>query len=953
MRRVKLIILLSVSFILPLCGDSFVELPEESNLSLLNPDFKDRKSAKIRLPNGLEAYLISDPKADQSAAALAVGAGSWNDPEEYPGMAHFCEHMLFGGSEKHPGENEFDRLLSDYKGTSNAYTTSEKTVYFFSSNHKGFPTILEQFSRFFIDPLFNPSRIARELHAVDQEFAKNFESEGWRQHMVFLELGNSSHPNSRFSTGNAETLGKIPRETLQNWFRSHYVAEKMRLVLYASSPLEELKKRACELFSEIPTQESASIEWIPLSSERQKGHLTAVVPLKEVQMLSLSWEVPRELCDHSKSAQLLAFILSQGQEYSLYELLKREGLVESVEISTNQCGGPDHLFFDLEMSLTDAGISQLDTVVLRCYQALAGIRESGISSDFFSEKNALAKLWYEYQERGNALSEVSSLGGILLNEPLSTFPRETLLAERYDLFQLKQLLSVLTPEEAILTLQASPEKTGIAPDRRERWMGVEYAVRPISEASMELWKAAAPHPEILLPEKNLFLPKNFDLVAREGVLPEKIVDEEAGVAYYYPCQEFPIPEVALSLHIRTPVLSAMPETVCLMNLYCSALNEQFYSVMSASSAAKLEFSLSAEPKKIHVAIKGFSDKAPLLFKKSMKQLASPKTPTVEQFDRYKESFARSLQNQLTPLAVSRAREVLKSVIDPDKPSPEELLEALSGITYEQFSSFLGSLFDEAYLEGFFSGNVTKEDAKKYWQEASRSLCQSPYLKEKHQKKRQLSIPENEGPFVVREKREQAFGNGAVLVLYQGPFTHKRRAAQQLLADALRPAFFDELRTKQKTGYMVGSYCEEVDLHLFQHFLVQSNSHHPEELLYRFELFLEMELQNLTATIPLERFETLKQSLLDVFKAGFRNLYEQSEQFDLFAYERDADFDWLAKRIEGLESLNYEEFLTEAQGFLSRTNRKRLAVLVEGRSENPFAYESVTPDALHARGVGSF
>ncbi len=29
-----------------------------------------------------------------------------------PGMAHFCEHMMFLGSEKYPEENAFDKYLN-------------------------------------------------------------------------------------------------------------------------------------------------------------------------------------------------------------------------------------------------------------------------------------------------------------------------------------------------------------------------------------------------------------------------------------------------------------------------------------------------------------------------------------------------------------------------------------------------------------------------------------------------------------------------------------------------------------------------------------------------------------------------------------------------------------------------------------------------------------------------
>lgn len=40
--------------------------------------------------------------------------GHMCDPEELPGLAHFCEHMLFLGTEKYPVENEYPRFISEH-----------------------------------------------------------------------------------------------------------------------------------------------------------------------------------------------------------------------------------------------------------------------------------------------------------------------------------------------------------------------------------------------------------------------------------------------------------------------------------------------------------------------------------------------------------------------------------------------------------------------------------------------------------------------------------------------------------------------------------------------------------------------------------------------------------------------------------------------------------------------
>jgi insulysin len=91
----------------------FTLVTDTSDLPFLNPDLSNRETAKLKLDNGIEVLLISDPGADKSAATVAVNAGSWNDPVEFPGMAHFCEHMLFMGTEKYPDENAFFSSLAE------------------------------------------------------------------------------------------------------------------------------------------------------------------------------------------------------------------------------------------------------------------------------------------------------------------------------------------------------------------------------------------------------------------------------------------------------------------------------------------------------------------------------------------------------------------------------------------------------------------------------------------------------------------------------------------------------------------------------------------------------------------------------------------------------------------------------------------------------------------------
>ena len=68
----------------------------------------DRRVYKaVQLPNKLECLIISDSEAEKSSSSMSVAAGSFQDPLEVQGLAHYLEHMLFMGTEKYPNENDY------------------------------------------------------------------------------------------------------------------------------------------------------------------------------------------------------------------------------------------------------------------------------------------------------------------------------------------------------------------------------------------------------------------------------------------------------------------------------------------------------------------------------------------------------------------------------------------------------------------------------------------------------------------------------------------------------------------------------------------------------------------------------------------------------------------------------------------------------------------------------
>lgn len=935
-------LLSSAAFSSPDQQTPFLPIEDQSMLPLLNPDLAERKTAKLRLHNQLEILLISDPEADQSGAAMAVEAGSWDDPLEYPGMAHFCEHMLFMGTKEYPDEHEFQSLVSDFAGITNAYTAPNRTVYMFASQPDGFLPILDRFAHFFIDPLFNPSGISREMHAVDQEFAKNIENDGWREYMVFKETGNPEHPNRMFSVGNSKTLAKIPQSALQKWHQKHYGADRMHLIIYSSLPLETLQETAGRIFSAIPrTVASLSSHAGTLLSEQQKGHITYIKPIQNRKLLTLCWELPASLSDEqSKSAELFAYALERGQKYSLYEKLKEEHLIDGMKIRVDDLGGKDHRFFQIMLELTQKGLEQMDTTVLRCFQAIAGLKATGVPAYLFQEKNAIAQLGYQYQSRQGAFEYISNLADSLLDEAIETFPRLSLLASDYNPAKVAETAQFLRAEICSISLMASPELTKVQPDRKEKWCGAEYAIRPIASHLIDLWNTAAPHGQIRLAEPNPYLPSKLELVSAEPLpsSPIAIADDALGVAYYVRSPEFGTPEVVYHIHILSPEIGPNARSAVLASLYLDHLTDILHPTLSAASSAGLDCRFDWDRSRLHLQVTGFSEKAPLLLQEIAKQMPLH-PPTQEQFSLYMARHEKDYANSTKELAVRQAKELLDTLVNQDKTTKREKLAALKSIRYEDFLDFHKKLFEKTYIEALFAGNLSLKDAESAWLDVIHVLGRSPYLKAQHPQSRVLRLPEGTGPFSISQTVEVK-GNAAILLIDEGDFSFQKRAAQEILSAVLKEAFFDTLRTKQKTGYIVQSDGLEIEEHLYRLFLVQSNSHQPEELLYRFELFLEEFHTALGDAIPSDRFETLKQSQISSLKNRFRNLKDKAALWNLLAFQHDADFAFVEKRLSALEELNYEKFLEQAENFLSRENRKRLAVLFEGKIPTPFSYESI-------------
>lgn len=926
---------------------SFTNIKNENNVKIKTPDLSERKTAKIQLDNGLQAYIISDPGAEQSAAALAVTAGSWQDAEQYPGIAHYLEHLLFLGNEKYPEEDQFMGYVKSNGGLVNAYTASDRTVYMFSINNNAFDDALDQFSHFFIDPLFNPSGVKRELHAVDQENAKNIENDGWRGWMIFKATGNPNSPNAKFSTGNAETLGKIPPSEVRKWWEEHYTASQMHLVVYSNQPLDELTKIVNQDFASIAKRQvDNEIANVPLTSNHQMGHMFYIEPIKDLRQLSLSWELPAWAFENQgeKIPQIIAYVLGNGSENSLYESLKSEGLAEGVSAGDERLSEKSAIF-EINVSLTKEGVKKVDTVIERCFQTLALLKETGIPESLFNDQAKLAKINYQWQTRPNPFNYAMSIAGELPYENLSTFPDQTIFYESYQPKKIKKLLKSLKPTNCLYTLMAPAKLTGIEPNRQEKWLGGKYAVRPIPEQSLNTLAHAQPNPSIGLPALNPYTPKDLTILTRsKKASPIKLYDDRQGILYYSDAANFQVPDVAWTVNLKSPLIDGTPKHTVLISLFERAVYEQLASPIFYASHAGLNLATSTSNFKLSFQLSGFSEKAHLLLQDALANTKEIKTSEA-QFNIYKESLLSQIQNAQKSMPFRMAHSLLSSLIYNDNPMLKSQEKALKKVTYEDFKEFSKALTQQLYTEAMLTGNLSEADAKDIWTNIHATLQPREYpINDQHEKKVFILGNQN-GPYAINESTEMQ-GNVAMLLIEQGTFSYKRAAAQEILGTALSDDFFKTLRTEQQTGYIAKGWNRRVANELLQFFAVQSATHDPDDLLARFELFLETFVKDFHNEFSEERFTQMQQSVVTTLTNPPTNLFEYENRMNTLAFDKDADFKYFDNIAKAAQELTYDEIHQYAVEFFSRSNKKRLALLLEGApTNNQFSYKEVTALSL--------
>ena len=261
--------------------DLFATLP-------LNPEIRTGT-----LPNGLTFFIRRNAEPEKRASLyLAVKAGSIDEADDQRGLAHLLEHMAFNGSAHFkPGEltKYLESIGSRFGPDVNAYTSFDETVYTLE-----LPTDREEILDRGFDALsdfaggmtLDAQEINRERGVVIEEWRLRQGARSRMQAAQMEGLFGQSRYVERLPIGLPEILKSFPAQRLRDFYRDHYRADRMAVIVVGDLDPAATEARIRARLSGLPTRSPAPRPIYPIPFHDETRYVA--VSDREAQSSSVS-----------------------------------------------------------------------------------------------------------------------------------------------------------------------------------------------------------------------------------------------------------------------------------------------------------------------------------------------------------------------------------------------------------------------------------------------------------------------------------------------------------------------------------------------------------------------------------------------------------------------------------------------------------------------------------------
>ncbi len=290
--------------------------------------------SSFTLSNGLSVVVLPDHRVPVATHMIWYKNGSADDPLRQSGIAHFLEHLMFKGTERHP-EGEFSKVVAALGGQENAFTSYDYTAYFqrIASDH------LETMMAFEADRMANllleEAVVGPERDVVLEERRMRVETDPGAQLSEAMAASLFvHHPYGTPIIGWMHEIEQLSRDDALAYYQRFYTPENAILIVAGDVEEAQVRALAEKTYGQIKPRSNPPIAPVRLRPREPEPcaarHITVADPKVEQATVQRLYLVPSSITaqgNESFALELLSEILGGGATSYLYRQLVLEKAV--------------------------------------------------------------------------------------------------------------------------------------------------------------------------------------------------------------------------------------------------------------------------------------------------------------------------------------------------------------------------------------------------------------------------------------------------------------------------------------------------------------------------------------------------------------------------------------------------------------------------------------------------
>ena len=922
-NRARLLLGILLGLLLSACAST--DGARSSDAPIISSPNDNNSYRALTLDNDLLVFLASDPTSDKGAAAMTVFRGSYHDPDDRPGLAHFLEHMLFMGTDKYPDVDGYQTFISSRGGSSNAYTAGDHTNYFFDIGAEHLEPALDRFAQFFVAPLLDPDYIDREVNAVHSEYQLQLKDDNWRAQAVNRVTANPEHPYSDFNIGSLETLsgGDIHADVV-GFFEANHSADQMALVVYGREDLDTLERYVVERFGAIKNKRLGDAPKLPnLLLDNQLQQVLRYPSQR--QRWSVSFGFPIDPMDPYMGRRPDAFVanlIGHEGEGSLHKWLKDQGWIISLAAGSSRLDA-NNQHFNVSIELTPSGFDHIDDIAVALFDAIELVRQRGVQQRFFDEQARIAELNFNYREPSSATRFVYLTSPALMRFRPEEVLSATALMTTFDENAIQGVLDKLTPENVLVEI-TGPDETG---EQIEPWFGVPYSLSPFQLAD----RSEVSDAELRLPGPNPYLPGALELLADDPVGPELVIDQTGVAVWQDRDTSFGSPRQNTYIQMATAQGNRSAIDQVASRIYAGVVTDSLTAELYPAELAGMRYGISAIDAGFQISIAGFSEQQLTLLATLIEALPEAQIESAT-FERVRDRISRSFINNAEKRPYEQALGDLGTTLVSNRFDPAELAGIAQSMTRSDLESWRRDVLSEVHATVLLHGNVTAEKPVET-AELLKALMPlgdvTPYRPDV------VAIDVNTNLERLVDHSDAAM----VLYVQSNGRDLADQAKDRLAIHMLGTPYFTALRTEAQLGYIVTAVYAELHQQPGVAFVVQSPVAAPQVLAAETLRFLKDRPAALNAMSD-TAFAAAREALVNDILEADQNLISRGGRLWRDLLKGETDFDSREQLAAAVRSITKSEFVLYLESLTKRALEERLVIASPG--EKPPADEKNEP-----------